>query len=81
MSSDNPQDGEAKALDVETGRITCGSVERRRLYEQLGLEGRVEFIGDAAKAGRQAEEGEHREREASGESAEKDADPYEEAYL
>ncbi|WP_273836188.1 hypothetical protein [Halococcus sp. PRR34] len=37
------------------GTITCGDPDRRELYEQVGREDAVEFIGDAAEAGRQAE--------------------------
>ena len=49
--------------DRPRGRIVCGDVERRRLYEQVGVEDEVEFIGNALDAGRQAEEGEHLEEE------------------
>ena len=63
MSSKNSQQQKAPALDVESGPITCGSVERRRFLEEKGLEDRVEFVGDAKEKGRQAEEGDHLEEE------------------
>ena len=68
MSSKNPQHNGAPALEHGRGRITCGSRERRRLYEQLGLEGEVEFIGDALDAGRQAVEGDYEDEESDDES-------------
>ena len=61
------------------GPIKCGDVERRRLLEELGREDRVEFIGTAAEAGRQANAGDHFEE--SVESDDEPVDPYEEAYL
>ena len=61
------------------GPIKCGDVERRRLLEEAGIENRVEFIGAAAEAGRQAEEGDHLEEGA--EPDDEPVDPYEEAYL
>ena len=61
------------------GPIKCGDVERRRLLEELGREDRVEFIGTAAEAGRQADAGDHLEE--STESDEEPTDPYEEVYL
>ena len=59
------------------GPIKCGDVERRRLLEELGREDRVEFIGDAAEAGRQAEEGDHLE---DGPDESENTDPYREAF-
>lgn len=38
---------------TKRGPIKCGDRERRRLYEAVGREDAVEFIGDAADAGRQ----------------------------
>ena len=64
---------------MAAGPIKCGDVERRRLLEELGREDRVEFIGAAAEAGRQADAGDHLEE--SAESDDEPADPYEEAYL
>lgn len=65
MSSDskNPQHNGAAALAHEPGKITCRSVERRKLYETQGIEDRVIFVGPAAEAGRQAEEGDHEQEE------------------
>ncbi len=64
---------------MAAGPIKCGDVERRRLLEELGREDRVEFIGTAAEAGRQADAGDHLEEGAK--SDDESADPYEEAYL
>ena len=69
MSSKNPQYNGAAALSVERGSITCGSKERRRLYEELGIEDKVdEWTGEAKKAGRQAQEGNHIQEESDDES-------------
>jgi hypothetical protein len=38
------------------GRTKCGQVERRRLIEEVGCEDAVTFVGEAAAAGRQAEQ-------------------------
>ena len=62
MSSKNPQHNGAPALEHGRGKITCRSVERRKLYETQGIEDRVIFVGPAAEAGRQAEEGDHLRR-------------------
>lgn len=40
---------------TDAGPIKCGSVERRRLYEAIGREDAVTFVGNAAEAGRQTE--------------------------
>lgn len=63
------------------GKITCRSVDRRKLYELEGVDDRVTFEGPAAEKGRQAEEGEYpREEPPEPEIDEEDMDPYEEAY-
>jgi hypothetical protein len=43
------------------GRTKCGQVERRRLIEEVGRAEAVTFVGEAAAAGRQAEQLEDQE--------------------
>jgi hypothetical protein len=61
---------------TRVGPIKCGDVERRRLLEELCREDCVEFIGEAAEVGRQADAGDH-----LGDSSDgvENADPYAEA--
>ena len=67
MSSKNPQHNGAAVLEHGRGTIVCRSVERRALYETLGIENRVTFEGPAAEKGRQAEEGDHEQEESADE--------------
>lgn len=58
---DTDGDGDSTEREIdrdaltERGPIKCGSVDRRELYEAVGREDAVEFVGDAAEAGRQTE--------------------------
>ena len=59
-SEDGDEDTTDREIDRDAlyarGRTKCGQVERRRLIEEVGREDAVTFVGEAAAAGRQAEQ-------------------------
>jgi hypothetical protein len=58
--SDDDESATDREIDRDVlyarGRTKCGDVERRRLLEEVGREEHVTFVGEAAAAGRQAEQ-------------------------